>query len=51
METVNKSTMMDWVLFFISLIAIIALLVYASEWFWIALPFVVTYFAKAVRAI
>ena len=42
---------MDWILFFISFFAIISLLVYASEWFWIALPFVLTYFAKAIRAI
>jgi len=50
METTNKSAILDWVFFFISLVAIIALLMYASEWFWIALPFVLTFFVKAVRA-
>lgn len=51
METANSSTLKDWIFFFISLVVIIALLIYASEWFWVALPFVLTYLVKACRAI
>ncbi|MBK7407418.1 MAG: hypothetical protein IPJ40_04605 [Saprospirales bacterium] len=51
METAKKSTMMDWILFLISTVVIIRLLMYASEWFWLALPFVLTYFVRAVRVI
>ncbi|MBK8491942.1 MAG: hypothetical protein IPL49_13890 [Saprospirales bacterium] len=51
METAKKSTMMDWILFLISTVVIIGLLMYASEWFWLALPFVLTYFVRAVRVI
>ncbi|MBK7872055.1 MAG: hypothetical protein IPJ74_15955 [Saprospiraceae bacterium] len=49
--TTNKSTTMDWMLFGVSTIICILLLIYASEWFWLALPFVLTYLVKAVRAI
>lgn len=48
--TSNDSTRMDWIFFFVSLIATILLLMYADEWFWVTLPFVLTYFAKALRA-
>ena len=51
METANTSTIRDWVLFLIFLVIIIALVIYASEWFWVALPFVLTYLVKAVRAL
>jgi len=44
METVKDTTKSDWVIFLISLAGMIALLVYADEWFWLALPFVLTYF-------
>ncbi len=41
---------MDWLIFFVSLIVTILLLMYADEWFWLGLPFVLTYFAKALNA-
>lgn len=46
----NDSTRMDWILFLVFLIITIGLLIYADEWFWVTLPFVLTYFAKALRA-
>lgn len=49
--TDNKSTRTDWILFAISTVVCIALLVYADEWFWVALPFVLTFFVRALRAI
>lgn len=42
---------MDWILFLVSTVAIIALLMKASEWFWVALPFVLTYLVRALRVI
>ncbi len=49
--TENKSTRTDWILFAISTMVCLALLMYANEWFWVALPFVLTYFVRALRAI
>lgn len=49
--TTDKSTRTDWFIFAISTVVCIALLMYASEWFWIALPFVLTYFVRALRVI
>lgn len=40
---------MDWILFLISTAVMIFLLFYASEWFWIALPFSTTFLVKALR--
>jgi hypothetical protein len=49
METVKDTTKSDWVIFLISLAGMIALLAFADEWFWLALPFVLTYFVKALK--
>jgi hypothetical protein len=51
MDATKKSTGLDWIIFFVSLVAIVLLLMYADEWFWLALPFVLTYFVKAIRVI
>ncbi len=48
--TSNDSTRQDWILFIISTVICLALLVFADEWFWLALPFVLTYLVKALRA-
>jgi hypothetical protein len=49
METSNNSTLLDWIIFLVSLVAMIGLLMYASEWFWVALPFVLTYLVRALK--
>jgi hypothetical protein len=49
-EANNKSTAMDWVFFLISTAVVVALLIFANEWFWVALPFSLTYLVKALRA-
>ena len=49
-EANNKSTAMDWVFFLISTAVVVALLIFANEWFWLALPFSLTYLVKALRA-
>ncbi len=43
-----KSTKKYWVYFFISLLALIGMLVFYREFFWVVLPFVVTFFALAL---
>ncbi len=37
-----------WLYFLISTAALIAMLIFADEWFWIALPFSLTYFVMAL---
>ena len=39
---------LDWIVFLVSLVAMCLLLLWASEFFWIALPFVGTYLVKAL---
>ncbi len=52
METAKRSsTALDWVLFLVSTAAMIYLLMYLDEFFWVALPFSLTYLAKAMRVI
>jgi hypothetical protein len=47
----NKSRGLDWLLFLVSTAAVILLLMFADEWFWVALPFSLTYLVKALNAI
>lgn len=37
-----------WVWFFVWLAIIICLMIWARQWFWLALPGVLTYFVKAM---
>lgn len=43
--------MMDWVIFLVSLVIMILMLMFMNEWFWVALPFVLTYLARALKVI
>jgi len=45
------SSLMDWGIFLVSLVVMILLLMFANEWFWLALPFVLTYLAKGLNAL
>ena len=47
--TENESTRMDWILFLVSTAIMIFMLIYINEWFWLALPFSLTYLVKALR--
>ncbi len=47
-EAQNSSRATDWILFFISLVICVAMLIWLNEWFWVALPFVLTYLVKAL---
>ena len=54
METPVKTEQQDtnyklyWLITFVALVACIALLFLAPEWFWLTLPFLFTYFVKAI---
>ena len=51
METTKDSTTMDWIIFLISTIIMVALMIYKPAWFWVALPFSTTTLVKALRVI
>jgi hypothetical protein len=46
----NKSRSLDWLLFLASTAVVILLLIFADEWFWVALPFSLTYLVRALNA-
>jgi len=50
-ETVKETGPADYILFVLSLIAVIALLMFANEWFWLALPTLFTSLVKIFRVI
>jgi hypothetical protein len=52
MTTTTKSggRAIDWIMFLVSTVIMILMLMYADEWFWLALPFVCTYLVKAFDA-
>ncbi|WP_169433383.1 hypothetical protein [Lewinella cohaerens] len=45
----NESNRMDWILFLVSTAIMIFMLIFVNEWFWLALPFSLTYLVKALR--
>lgn len=47
----SSSSLTDWAIFLVSLFIMILMLMYMNEWFWVALPFVLTYLAKALKVI
>ena len=48
METSKSSKTTDWIIFLVSTAIMIFLLIFANEWFWLAMPFSFTYLAKAL---
>ena len=46
----TSGTATSWILFIISTIVMIALIIFIPEWFWLALPFSLTYLVKAFDA-
>ncbi|MDG1434020.1 MAG: hypothetical protein P8Q41_08415 [Saprospiraceae bacterium] len=46
-ETSSSKT--DWLLFLISTVVMIVMLVWVNEWFWLAMPFSLTYLVKALK--
>ena len=47
----NTSKGKYWMLFIISLVVMIALLIFIHEWSWVALPFVLTYLVYAMDVV
>ncbi|MEO6191283.1 MAG: hypothetical protein ABIO44_14045 [Saprospiraceae bacterium] len=51
MSEKNTSSTSDWLIFLVSTAVTCGLLVYAPAWFWVTLPFVLTYLTKALKAL
>ncbi len=51
MENATTSKGKYWLLFLVSSVAIVLLIMFASNWFWVALPFVLTYLVKAMDVV
>ncbi len=51
MDTSKSSGSRDWIIFLAATAVMILLLIFANEWFWLALPFSLTYLAKALKVI
>lgn len=52
MSTSNNSAIgLNWILTLVSIVALVALLMFKPEWCWVAFPFVGTYMAKAFDVI
>ncbi len=47
-EEQNANKGLYWLITLVSLVACIALIILAPEWFWLTLPFLLTYFVKAL---
>jgi len=50
MEAKKPSRALDALLFLVTLVIMIAMLIYTPAWFWVPLPFVLTYLVKAFDA-
>lgn len=50
MSQVKTGLKSDWIIFIVSLIIMITLFIVATPWFWVPLPFVVTFFVKGLGA-
>lgn len=48
MSETKKSTAKYWVFTLLSLVGTVALLAYATSWFWVGLPFLFTYLVLAL---
>jgi len=44
----KSSRAIDWIIFLVSTVIMIFMLLYMDEWFWVALPFSLTYLVKAL---
>lgn len=45
---IKKSKASDWAIFFVFLVFTVGFLIFEPTWFWVFLPFVLTYFVKAI---
>ncbi|MFZ1705558.1 MAG: hypothetical protein WAT79_14510 [Saprospiraceae bacterium] len=49
MSTAVESVKMYWLYTILSFVATLGFLYFSPEWFWVTLPFLTTYFVKAMR--
>ena len=49
MSAEKSSTGLSWILFIVSTVIMLLMLVWVPQWFWVALPFSLTYFVQAMR--
>lgn len=47
----NRNTTRAWILFLIFTAILIYMMIFVNEWFWVALPFSLTYFVWAMKVI
>ncbi len=48
MSEAKKSHRLDWIIFGVSLVITVGFLIVDPTWFWVSLPFVLTYFVKGI---
>lgn len=46
----TKKSGMDMILFLVFLVVIILMIIFVNEWFWLALPFLLTYLVRGLDA-
>jgi hypothetical protein len=51
MENSSKSKSINWIIALVSLVVVVFLVIVKPEWFWVALPFFLTYFVIALDMI
>ena len=51
MEEDKKARGVFWVLTFVSVVAMVLLLIFQPQWVWLSFPFVGTFFANAMNVI
>ncbi|MBK8566306.1 MAG: hypothetical protein IPN76_23955 [Saprospiraceae bacterium] len=49
MNTEKTSTSTTWLLFIVSTVVTLLMLVWVPQWFWVALPFPLTFLVQAMR--
>jgi hypothetical protein len=49
MNTEKTSTTTSWLLFIVSTIVLLVMLIWVPQWFWLAIPFPVTFLVQAMR--
>lgn len=47
-STSKNSKAMDWILFLVFFVIFVLMLMFADEWFWVPMPFMLTYLVKAL---
>ncbi len=45
----SSNTTLSWLLFIVSTVIMLVMLVLVPQWFWVALPFSLTYLVQAMR--